>query len=199
VVASSERLASGDDHFSTDGSGHLCTDDSPAVATTSMRVPLQIGPRSRPPTGGDNEAIKAKELEARRQVALTVSPAKATTSTVGSPTSGGDHLSTDDSGHLRTGSLPATTAALARAKRSSLPSSHGSEDKTIQEHGRHPPRRTTSCTTPRATSEQYGRRCGRRRGCGRPTHGTTVAHAVDGQPCPGQAVGGSAGGGAKAI
>jgi hypothetical protein len=35
-------------------------------------------------------------------VALTVSPVEATTSAVGSLTSGGDHLSTDDSGHLRT-------------------------------------------------------------------------------------------------
>jgi hypothetical protein len=35
VVASSERLASGGDHLSTDGSGHLCTDDSPAATTTS--------------------------------------------------------------------------------------------------------------------------------------------------------------------
>jgi hypothetical protein len=68
-----------------------------------------------------------------------VSPAEATTSAVGSLTSGSDHLSTDDSGHLRTGGLPATAAASARVKRSSLPSSHESEDKTIQERGRHPP------------------------------------------------------------
>jgi hypothetical protein len=113
-------------------------------------------------------------------VALTVSPAEATTSVVGSLTSGGDHLSTDDSGHLRIGGLPATVAASSRAKRSSLLSSHGSEDKTIQEHDRHPPRHTMSCTTPRATSEQYGRRRERRRGCGRPAHGATVARAVDG-------------------
>jgi hypothetical protein len=53
--------------------------------------------------GGDNEATKAKELGARRQVALMVSPAEATTSAMSSLTSGGDHLSTDDSGHLRTG------------------------------------------------------------------------------------------------
>jgi hypothetical protein len=38
-------------------------------------------------------------------VALTVSPAEATTSAVGSLTSGGDHLSTDDSGHLRTSAV----------------------------------------------------------------------------------------------
>jgi hypothetical protein len=43
-----------------------------------MRAPLRRGPRPHPPTGGDNEAIKAKELEARRQVALMVSPAEAT-------------------------------------------------------------------------------------------------------------------------
>jgi hypothetical protein len=88
--------------------------------------------------GGDNEAIKAKELEARRQVALMVSPTEATTSAVGSLTSGDDHLSTNDSSHLRVGGLPATAAASARVKRSSLPSSYGSEDKTIQERGRHP-------------------------------------------------------------
>jgi hypothetical protein len=57
--------------------------------------------------GGDNEAIKAKEPEVRRQVALTVSPAGATTTAVGSLTSSGDHLSTNDSGHLRTSAVPA--------------------------------------------------------------------------------------------
>jgi hypothetical protein len=81
--------------------------DSPAVATASARAPLRKGPRSRLPTGGDNEAIKAKESGARWQVALMVSPAEATTSAVGSLTSGGDHLSTDDSGHLRTSVVPA--------------------------------------------------------------------------------------------
>jgi hypothetical protein len=67
-----------------------------------------------------------------------VPPAEATTSAVGSLTSSGDHLSTDDSGHLCTGGLPATAAASVRAKRSSVPSSYGSEDKTIQERGRRP-------------------------------------------------------------
>jgi hypothetical protein len=43
--------------------------------------------------GGNNEAIKAKELKDRQQVALTVSPAEATTSVVGSLTSGSDHIS----------------------------------------------------------------------------------------------------------
>jgi hypothetical protein len=58
-----------------------------------------------------------------------VSPAKATTSATGSLTSGGDHLSADDSGHLCTGGrrLPQHTRRGPR--------SHphcGSEDKTIQ-------------------------------------------------------------------
>ena len=70
--------------------------------------------------------------EVRRQVALVVSLAEATTSAVGSLTSGGDHLSTDDSGHLCTGGLSVTAAASPRAERSSPPSSYGGEDKTIQ-------------------------------------------------------------------
>jgi hypothetical protein len=36
------------------------------MAITSTRAPLRKGPRPRLPTGGDKEAIKAKELEARR-------------------------------------------------------------------------------------------------------------------------------------
>jgi hypothetical protein len=58
-------------------------------------------------------------------VALVVSPAEATTSAAGSLTSGGDHLSTDESSHLRTGGLPATAAASPHTKRSSLPPSYG--------------------------------------------------------------------------
>jgi hypothetical protein len=123
------------------------------VMAASMRAPLRRGHRPRPPTGGDNKAIKAKELEARRQVVLVVSPVEATTSATGSLTSGGNHLSTDDSGHLCTGGLPAMAAASLRAERSSPPSSYGGEDKTIQERGRHlrgvrrlvqPPRRRAS-------------------------------------------------------
>jgi hypothetical protein len=122
VKASSERLASGGDHLITDGSSHLCTDDSPAVAITSARAPLRKGPCPHLPMGGggDNEAIKAKELEAQRQVALMVSPVEATTSAVDSLTSGGDHLSADDSSHPRTSGLPAMRADAAHAKRSSL-------------------------------------------------------------------------------
>jgi hypothetical protein len=65
--------------------------------------------RTSPPSpyGGRQQAIKAKEPEVRQQVALTVSPVEATTSAVGSLTSGDDHLNTDDSGHLRTSTIPA--------------------------------------------------------------------------------------------
>jgi hypothetical protein len=183
-IAGSERLASGGDHISTDGGGHLCTDNSPAAAITSACTPLRKGPRPCIPTGGDNEAIKAKEPRVWWQVALTVSPAEATTSAVGSLTSDGDHISpTSGSDHLCTDGrrLP------QHVRRG--PRSHprcGSEDKTIQER-HHRPRDVRRLVRPP--------RCGRRRrrscGCGRPAHGATVAYAVDEQPRPIQAVGGS--------
>ena len=78
-TASPEWLASGGDHISTDGDGRLCTDDSPTAAIISACTPLRKGPHPRLPTGGVNEAIKAKELEARRQAALMVSSAMTTT------------------------------------------------------------------------------------------------------------------------
>jgi hypothetical protein len=102
----------------------------------SMRVPFRRGLRPHPPTGGDNEAIKAKEWEARWQVALVVSTAEATTSTVGGLTSGGEHLSTNDSGHLRTGGLPTTAATPTAHEEVLAPALLWSEDKTIQERGR---------------------------------------------------------------
>jgi hypothetical protein len=164
-IASSERLARGGDHLSTDGSDRLCTDDSPAVAITSARAPLRKGPHPRLPTEGDNEAIKAKELEARRQVALMVSPAEATTSAMGSLTSDGDHLITDDSGHLRTDGR-----RLPQHARTG-PRSHPycrSEDKAIQEHDRRP--RSVRCLVRPAVREKpwMWRTCARRdrRPCG---------------------------------
>jgi hypothetical protein len=128
-----------------------------------------------------------------------VSPTEATTSAVGSLTSDGDHLSTNDSSHLRVGGLPATVAASAHVKRSSLPSSYGSEDKTIQERGRHPHGVRRLVRPPLTASEQCGRRRGRRHRCGGPAHGATVARAVDGQPRPDQAAGDSVRGGTEAI
>jgi hypothetical protein len=52
--------------------------------------------------GGDNKAIKSKESGTQQQMAVMVPTAEATTSARGSLTSGCDHLSTDDSDHLRT-------------------------------------------------------------------------------------------------
>jgi hypothetical protein len=98
-----QRFADDSDHLCTSSDNHLRSERPRAAATTSGCAPLRRGPRPRPPKGGDNEAIRAKESETRRQVALMVSPAEATTSTMGSLTSGGDHLSTNDSGHLCTG------------------------------------------------------------------------------------------------
>jgi hypothetical protein len=176
------------------------------VMAASIRVPLRRGPRPRPPTGGGNEAIKAKELEARWQVALVVSPAEATTSAVGSLTNGGDHLSTNDSSHLstndsshlRTGGLPAMAAASPRTKRSSLspsyrvrtrPSKNAVVTSTAYDVLYDPP---DSVETVRPTARETPRMwqtCARhdRRPCGRRT------------ATPRSATGGSVGGGAKAI
>jgi hypothetical protein len=85
----------------------------------------------RPPMGGGSEAIKAKGPEVRWQVALTVSPAEATTSAVGSLTSGGDHISpTGGSDHLCTDGQ----RLHQHARRGLRSRSHcGSEDRTNQE------------------------------------------------------------------
>jgi hypothetical protein len=146
-----QRITSDSDHLCTSSDNHLRSKrltsggDHPRVCT--------IARRSSPPSsyGGDNEAIKAKKSETRRQVALMVPPAKTTTSAMGSLTSGGDHLSTDDSDHLCTDRrrLPQhaqrgpcsrpPTGVRTRPSKNAAPS----------------PRRTTSCTTP-----QCGQRAG---------------------------------------
>jgi hypothetical protein len=80
--------------------------------------------------GGNSEAIKAKEPKDRQQVALTVSPAEATTSAVGSLTSGSDHISPAGGGdHLSTG-----VQRLHQCARRGLRSRPrcGSEGKTIK-------------------------------------------------------------------
>jgi hypothetical protein len=141
----------------------------------SMRAPLRRGPRPHPPTGGGNESIKAKELEARWQVALVVSPAEATTSAAGSLTSGGDHLSTKT----------ATTSAPVAYRRRRPP-------ERVQKGPRpRPPMavRTRPSKNTTATSvacdvlyDPLGGVGAVRHGCGRPAHGATVARAMDGQP-----------------
>jgi hypothetical protein len=136
-----------------------------AVMAASMHAPLRRGPRPHPPMGGGNKAIKAKELEARRQVALVVSPAKATTYAVGSLTSGGDHLSTSDDGRLIVHEEVLAPALLR------------SEDKTIQERGRHLRGVQLLYDPPDGVGAV-------RHGCGRPAHSATVTRAVDEQPCP---------------
>jgi hypothetical protein len=93
-ITSHERLTSRGNRISTDGDDRLCTDDSPAAAIIRACAPLRVGPRPCPPTGGDNEAIKAKESGTQRQMALMPSPAEATTPARGSLTSGGNHLCT---------------------------------------------------------------------------------------------------------
>jgi hypothetical protein len=124
-----------------------------------------------------------------------VSPAKATTSAMGSLTSGGDHLSTDDSGHLCTGRrrLPQHAQRGPRSRPPTGVRTRPSKNAAATPYGlRH------LVQPPGATSEQYDRRRGRRHGCGGPAHGATVARAVDGQPRPNQTAGGSVGGGAEA-
>jgi hypothetical protein len=182
-ITNSKRLA-GNHYTSSDNDlrlGRLDNSSNCPRANATVKRPSPLSPYE-----GREQAIKAKELEVRPQVALTVSSAEATPSAVGSLTCGGHHLSTDDSGHLRINAALANGGAPARTRRSSLPSSP-------QERGQDCPRTrtpplwsTTSCTTPRCS-----RRRGKGRGPGRPAHDATVARAVDGQPHPNQAAGGS--------
>jgi hypothetical protein len=127
-------------------------------------------------------------------VALTVSPVEATTSVVGSLTSSGDHLSTGDSGHLRTSAVPANGGRPSAREEVLAP--------VLTAGVRTRPSKNADAA-PTAYDVLYDPRCSRRRrrsrGCGRPAHGTTVARAVDGQPRPDQAAGGSARGSTKAI
>jgi hypothetical protein len=120
-----------------------------------------------------------------------VSPAEATTSAAGSLTSDSDHLSTNDSGHLCTGGLPATVAALARAKRSLPPSSSKNEAATSTTYDvLYDPLGGVGAVRPAAQGAPWMRQiCARRDR--RPCDGHTAT--------PHLAAGGGAGGGAKAI
>jgi hypothetical protein len=82
--------------------GRLDSSSDCPRANATVKGPLPVSPH-----GGREQAIKAKEPEVCPLVAPTVSSAEATTSAVGSLTYGGHHLSTDDSGHLRTDAAPA--------------------------------------------------------------------------------------------
>jgi hypothetical protein len=127
----------------------ILQDGVTTVMAALMRAPLRRGPRPRPPTGGDNKAIKAKELEARRQVALVVSPAEATTSALGSLTSGGNHLCNGQPRQRRRPPqhrrqrpplhrwLTDDDGRLSACRKVLAPALLRGEDKTIQERGRH--------------------------------------------------------------
>jgi hypothetical protein len=170
-------IAGSNDHLCTSSDNHLRSGwltsggDHPKVCT--------IARRSSPPSsyGGDNEAIKAKESRTRRQVALMVSPVEATTSAMGSLTSGGDHLITNDSAHLCTGGR----WLLQHARR-------GPRSRPLTGVRTRPSK--NAATTLTAYDVLYDppvRAAGRRsRGCGGPAHGATIARAVDGQPHPDQ-------------
>jgi hypothetical protein len=103
-ITNSKRLT-GDHCTSSDNDPRLGRLDNSSDCPSANATVERPSPLS--PHGGREQAIKAKELEVRPFVALTVSSAEATTSTVGSLTYGGHHLSTDDSGHLCTNAAPA--------------------------------------------------------------------------------------------
>jgi hypothetical protein len=83
-------------------SNHLCTSSdndlrSMRLASNSDHLRVRATARRsspRPPTGGNNEAIKAKKSRTQRQMALMPSSAEATTSARVSLTSDSDHLCT---------------------------------------------------------------------------------------------------------
>ena len=90
-------------HLYTSSDNELCSERL-ASSSDHLRVGAAAN-RSSPPSsyGSDSETIKAKEPEVPRRVALAVSPAESTTSTVGSLTSGGGRISpTSGSDHLCT-------------------------------------------------------------------------------------------------
>jgi hypothetical protein len=175
-ITNSKRLA-GNHCTSSDNDFRLGRLDSSSDCPGANATVKRPSPPS--PYEGREQAIKAKELEVQSQVALTVLSAEATPSAVGSLTYGGHHLSTDDSGHLRTNAAPANGGR---------PSAHKEVLTLVLATGG----RTTPSGNTDTAPAVYDvlcpppPRCGRRRrkgrGRGRPTHGTTVARAVDGQP-----------------
>jgi hypothetical protein len=119
-------------------------------------------------------------------VAPKVSSAEATASAGGSLTYGDHHLSTDDSGHLRANATPANGGRLGAHRQVLTPVlATGARTRLSQ-----------NTNTALAAYDVLGdprcdRWCGKGHGHGRPAHGVTVARAVDGQPHPDQAAGGS--------
>jgi hypothetical protein len=138
------------------------------------------------PYEGREPAIKAKEPEVWPQVALTVSSAEATASARGSLTYGDHHLSTDDSGHLRTNATPANGGRRSAHRQVLTPILATGARTRLSKNTN-----TTLAAYDVLCDPRCGRRRGKGRGHGRPAHGATVARAVDEQPHPNQAAGGS--------
>jgi hypothetical protein len=118
-------------------------------------------------------------------VALTVSLVEETTSAVGSLTYGDHCLSTDDSSHLRAEAAPANGGRPSAQGGPHSRPRYGREDNTIRGREHRPATYDVLC------APRCGPWCRKGRGCGRSAHCETVARAVDGQPHPDQAAGGS--------
>jgi hypothetical protein len=119
-------------------------------------------------------------------VALTVSSTEATPSAVGSLTYGGHHLSTDDSGHLHTNAAPANGGRPSAHKEVLTPVlATGARTRLSKNTDVAPVAYNVLYDPPVRPAVRKGR------GRSRPAHGATVARAVDGQPHPDQAAGGS--------
>jgi hypothetical protein len=116
-------------------------------------------------------------------VALTVLSTEATPFAVGGLTYGGHHLSTDDSGHLRTNAAPANGGHPSAHKEVLTPVlAIGVRTRQSKNTDAAPTAYDVLCDPP--PPPRCDRRRGKGRGRGRPTHGATVARAVDGQPHP---------------
>jgi hypothetical protein len=183
-ITNSKRLA-GDHCTSSDNDlrlGRLDSSSDCLRANATVKRPSLTSPYE-----GREPAIKAKEPEVRspggtnglvgggnRFCRGEASPMATTTS---APTAAATCAPTS---HRR------MAAAPVRAGRSSLPSSPKERGRDCPRTRTPPSRHTTCCATPRC-----GRRRGKGRGHGRPAHDATVARAVDGQPHPDRAAGGS--------
>jgi hypothetical protein len=129
--------------------------------------------------GATTRPLKPKSRGLGGRGALMVPLAEATTSAVGSLTSSGNHLSTNDSDHLCTGRqrLPQHARRGPRSRPLTGVTTRPSKN---------------AAATPAAYDVLYDppppvRPTGRRpRGCGGPAHDATVTRAVDGHPRPGQ-------------
>jgi hypothetical protein len=126
-------------------------------------------------------------------VALTVSSAEATASAGGSLTYGDHHLSTDDSGHLRANATPANGGRPSAHRQVLTPVlATGARTRLSQNTNTALTAYDVLCDPSVQPAVQEGP------GRGRPAHGATDTHAVDGQPRSAPAVGGGTGNSTRA-